>query len=107
MLALSPFVSGLTSPVGFEAPNDGTNRIFIFQQGGAIRIIQNGALLSAPFLDVSSNPGFESGGEKGLLGLAFHPASNASGNFYVAYTLRAGAHAQSVYAELTLSPPNA
>jgi len=107
MLALSPFVSGLTSPVGFEAPNDGTNRIFILQQGGAIRIIQNGALLSAPFLDVSSNPGFESGGEKGLLGLAFHPGFNASGKFYVYYTRRVSGQLQSVFSEFIVSPPNA
>jgi hypothetical protein len=45
MLALSNYVTGLNSPVGFEAPNDGTNRIFILQQGGAIRIVQNGSLL--------------------------------------------------------------
>jgi glucose/arabinose dehydrogenase len=107
MLALSPFVSGLTSLVGFEAPNDGTNRIFILQQGGAIRIIQNGALLSVPFLDVSSNPGFESGGEKGLLGLAFHPGFNASGKFYVYCTRRVSGQLQSVFSEFTVSPPNA
>src|SRR5258706_8519497 len=107
MPALSPFVSGLTSPVGFEVPNDGTNRIFIFQQGGAIRIIQKGTLLSAPFLDVSSNPGFESGGEKGLLGLAFHPGFNASGKFYVYYTRRVSGQLQSVFSEFIVSPPNA
>jgi glucose/arabinose dehydrogenase len=100
-------VSGLTSPVGFEVPNDGTNRIFILQQGGAIRIIQNGVLLTAPFLDVSSNPGFESGGEKGLLGLAFHPGFNASGKFYAYYTRRVSGQLQSVFSEFTVSPPNA
>jgi glucose/arabinose dehydrogenase len=107
MLALSPFVTGLTSPVGFETPNDSTNRIFIPQQGGAIRIIQNGTLLSAPFLDVSSKPGFESGGEKGLLGLAFHPGFNAGGKFYVYYTRRVSGQLQSIFSEFTASPPNA
>jgi glucose/arabinose dehydrogenase len=100
-------MTGLTSPVGFEMSNDGTNRIFILQQGGAIRIIQNGELLSAPFLDVSSNAGFESGGEKGLLGLAFHPGFNASGKFYVYYTRRVSGQLQSVFSEFTVSPPNA
>jgi glucose/arabinose dehydrogenase len=107
MLALSSFVTGLASPVDFEAPNDSTNRIFILQQGGAIRIIQNGALLAAPFLDVSSKAGFESGGEKGLLGLAFHPSFNANGKFYVYYTRRVSGQLQSVLAEYTSSPPNA
>jgi glucose/arabinose dehydrogenase len=106
-LALSPFMTGLTSPDGFEMPNDGTSRIFILQQGGAIRIIQNGALLTAPFLDVSSKTGFESGGEKGLLGLAFHPGFNASGKFYVYYTRRVSGQLQSVFSEFTVSPPNA
>jgi glucose/arabinose dehydrogenase len=99
-------MTGLTSPDGFEMPNDGTNRMFILQQGGAIRIIQNGALLTSPFLDVSSKPGFESGGEKGLLGLAFHPGFNASGKFCVYYTRRVSGQLQSVLSEFTVSPPN-
>src|SRR6184192_4175801 len=69
-LALSAFVSGLASPVGMEVPNDGSGRLFVLEQGGRMRIIQNGALV-APFLDITSK--VESGGEKGLLGLAFHP----------------------------------
>jgi len=40
-LALSAFVSGLASPVGMEVPNDGTGRLFVLEQGGRIRIIQN------------------------------------------------------------------
>jgi glucose/arabinose dehydrogenase len=106
-LALSTFVTGLTSPVGAEVPNDGTNRMFILQQGGAIRIIQNGLLLATPFLDVSTNTGFESGGEKGLLGLAFHPSFNANGKFYLYYTRRISGQLQSVLSEYTVSPPNA
>src|SRR6185312_9129837 len=107
MLALASYVSGLNSPVGFDAPNDGTNRIFILQQGGAIRIIQNGMLSAIPFMDVSSQAGFESGGEKGLLGLSFHPGFKANGKFYIYYTRRNSGQLQSVLSEYTVSPPSA
>ena len=107
MLALASFVAGLNLPVGFDAPNDGTNRIFILQQGGAIRIIQNGVLSATPLIDISSQPGFESGGEKGLLGLSFHPGFKANGKFYVYYTRRNNGQLQSVLSEYTVSPPSA
>ena len=63
-------------------------RLFIVQQGGRIRILQNGRLLAKPFLDVSRL--FSAGGERGLLGLAFHPDYASNGRFYVDYTNRAG-----------------
>jgi glucose/arabinose dehydrogenase len=62
-LALSAFASGLASPTGMEVPNDGTGRLFVLEQGGRIRIIQNGALVATPFLDITFK--VESGGEKG------------------------------------------
>ncbi len=105
-LALSSFVTGLDSPIGFAAPDDGSGRIFILQQGGQIRIIQGGTLLAAPFLDVSANMGFESGGEKGLLGLAFDPNFHANGKFYVYYTRRIAGQLQSVLSAYVVSPPN-
>lgn len=83
-LALEVFVSGFSSPVSFEAPDDGTNRIFILEQGGAIRTIQAGVVLPVPFLDISSQ--IVSGGETGLLGMVCHPNFTASGRFYVDYT---------------------
>lgn len=86
MLALSSFVTGLNAPVGLEAPNDGTGRLFVIEQGGTIRIIQNGSLLSTSFLDITSK--VESGGEKGLLGLAFHPNFSTNRRFFVNYTCR-------------------
>ena len=85
MLGLTSFVTGLNAPIGFEAPNDGTNRIFIIEQPGTIRIIQGSSLIVTPFLDITSK--IESGGEKGLLGLAFHPSFSANGLFYVDYKL--------------------
>ncbi len=101
-LALSDFVSGLVAPVGFETPDDGSNRIFILEQGGRIRIIQGGTLLPTPFLDVTSK--VESGGEEGLLGLAFHPDFSVNRRFYVDYTRRlGGGQLQSVIAEYAVS----
>jgi glucose/arabinose dehydrogenase len=64
------------------------NRLYVVQQSGRIRILDNGRLLRRPFLDISSS--VTSGGERGLLGLAFHPDYAANGRFYVDYTDRNG-----------------
>lgn len=75
--------TGLASPTAMAIAPDG--RIFVAQQGGALRVIRNGALLAQPFLTVSVN----SAGERGLLGVAFDP-NFASNNFvYVYYTTSA------------------
>ncbi len=76
-------VGGLDSPLYLTAPL-GDDRLFIVEQAGTIRIIEDGALLPDPFLDIRGR--VESGGEQGLLGLAFHPAYAANGWFYVNYT---------------------
>ena len=102
MLGLSNFLTGLSAPVGLEPPSDGTNRLFVVEQGGAIRIIQNGSIRATPFLDLTSKA--ESGGEKGLLGLAFHPSFSRNGRFYVNYTRRlSSGQLQSVIAEYMVS----
>jgi len=79
---------GFTSPIGMASPKDGTNRLFIIEQRGKIKIIKNGTLLSTPFLDISSkidnlNIGYS---EKGLLGLTFHPDYKTNGRFFVYYS---------------------
>ncbi len=101
MLALSSFVTGLNVPVGLEAPNDGTGRLFVIEQGGTIRIFQDGSLLSTPFLDITSK--IESGGEKGLLGLALHPNFSSNRRFFVYYTRRVNVQLQSVISEFAAS----
>ena len=100
-LVLQRLVSGLTSPVDFEFPNDGTGRFFIIEQTGKIRIIQGGVLLSSPFLDITNL--LEFGGEKGLLGLAFHPLYAQNGRFFVNYTRRVNGQLQTVIAEYHVS----
>src|SRR5881409_825721 len=103
-LGLSAFVSGVASPVGMEVPNDDSGRLFVLEQGGRIRIIQNGALVATPFLDITSK--VESGGEKGLLGLAFHPSFSSNRRFFVYYTRRLSLQLQSVFSEYAASSSN-
>jgi glucose/arabinose dehydrogenase len=91
-LQLDLVVSGLSEPVALRhAPADA--RLFVVQQGGSIRIIDGGSLVPTPFLNVNAGAGgtapplgFTSSGERGLLGLAFHPNYTANGQFYVYYT---------------------
>lgn len=74
--------SGLNQPLFLTAPA-GDSRQFVVQRTGQIRVIQNGALLPTPFLDISSK--VDLNGERGLLGLAFAPDFATTGNFYVDY----------------------
>jgi len=74
---------GFASPLDLQAPA-GDGRLFVVEQGGRIRIFRSGAILGTPFLDISGR--ISSGGERGLLGLAFHPSYATNGRFYVNYT---------------------
>jgi glucose/arabinose dehydrogenase len=75
--------SGLASPVAIANAGDGTGRLFIVEQGGRIRI-WSGSLAATPFLDIHGS--ILAGGERGLLGLAFHPQYASNGRFFVYYT---------------------
>ncbi|HET7287487.1 MAG TPA: PQQ-dependent sugar dehydrogenase, partial [Pyrinomonadaceae bacterium] len=72
--------SGLSTPTAMALAPDG--RIFVCQQGGALRVIKNGALLSTPFLTVT----VDSAGERGLLGIAFDPNFVSNQLVYIYYT---------------------
>lgn len=100
-LVLTPVVSGLTSPVDLQFPNDGTGRMFVVQQRGSIRIVANGTVASAPFLDITAKVNF--GGEMGLLGLAFHPQFTQNHLFYIHYDRSIAGQIQSVIAEYQVS----
>ena len=79
-IVLQEFASGLSNPVEIKNANDA--RIFAVQQDGYIKIIQpGGAILPVNFLNISTKITF--GGERGLLGLAFHPQYATNGYFYV------------------------
>jgi len=76
---------GLDRPVGMVDAGDGSGRLFILEQTGQIRVWQTGDLLPEPFLDLRGT--VACCGERGLLGLAFHPEFGSNGYFYVNYTL--------------------
>ena len=99
---------GFSAPLDIQQPADSSGRLFVVEQGGRIQIIQsNGMRASTPFLDVTGRTGFTSGGELGLLGLAFHPQYAQNGRFFVNYTRSIGGQLQSVIAEFTASGTNA
>lgn len=81
----APVVDGLTQPVGLTTAGDGSGRLFIIEQPGRIRVVEDGGLRSQPFLDIRDRVG-DSGNEQGLLGLAFHPDYRNNGYFFVNYT---------------------
>jgi len=81
-LRLVPVASGLSSPV--DLTHAGDERLFVVEQSGRIRLIKAGQLVDTPFLDIESR--VRSGGEQGLLGLAFHPDYAQNGRFFVDYT---------------------
>jgi glucose/arabinose dehydrogenase len=87
-LALGSPISGFSSPVGIGHAGDGSNRIFVVEQGGRIRIVKSGILQPSPFLDIAGR--ISTGGERGLLGLAFPQDYARKGYFYVNYTNTAG-----------------
>jgi glucose/arabinose dehydrogenase len=93
--------AGLTSPIGL-ASNGVDCRLFVVEQGGTVRIIRDGVISPTPFLDVSSE--ISAGGERGLLGLAFHPKYAENGKLYVNYTDKNG---DTHIAEFRANPPTA
>ncbi len=86
-LGIQSVVTGMASPVYLAAPA-GDSRLFIVEQGGRIRIVKGGQLLTTPFLDITDL--VQSGGERGLLSVAFHPQYGTNGYFYVYYTDASG-----------------
>ncbi|MEP0805114.1 MAG: PQQ-dependent sugar dehydrogenase, partial [Chloroflexota bacterium] len=84
-ISFQEVVSGLSEPVFVTHAGDASGRLFIVERAGRIRVVRNGSLLPTPFLDIQSIVK-SSGGEQGLLGLAFHPSYETNGKFYVIYT---------------------
>lgn len=83
-VALRPVLAGLSSPVHVTAPRGDARRLFVVEQAGRIRVAVDGVLEAEPYLDVSGR--VLSGGERGLLSLAFDPAFSSNGRLYVNYT---------------------
>lgn len=83
--ALKTIVSEeLSKPLFLTHAGDRSGRLFLVEQNGRIQILNDGNLLREPFLDISSR--LSTGGERGLLGLAFHPNYSKNGRFFLNYS---------------------
>ena len=80
------FVSGITSGRATTMAFAPDGRLFIAEQDGALRVVKNGVMLATPFVTVSTN----ANGERGLLGVAFHPQFTSNGWVYLYYTSASG-----------------
>ncbi len=80
----SVFASGLSSPTAMVVVPDG--RVFVAEQAGTLRVVQNGSVLATPFLSLA----VDSTGERGLLGVALDPNFASNGFVYVYYTVPSG-----------------
>lgn len=89
LVRLQLVANNFASPIGLVSAYDGANRLFVIERGGRIQIIENGARLATPFLDISDRvPELSACEECGLLGLAFPPDFAEAGYFFVNYTTR-------------------
>jgi glucose/arabinose dehydrogenase len=84
-LRLELVADGLSNPIGIAHSGDGSGRLYINEQGGQVRVIEaDGSLRAEPFVDLSDK--LMAGGERGLLGLAFHPQFESNGRLFVHYS---------------------
>jgi glucose/arabinose dehydrogenase len=81
-------VGSFDTPTFVQGPPGDSSRLMVVEQAGRIRVVRGGRVLRAPFLDIRRD--VSSGGERGLLSMAFAPDYTTSGVFYVYYTDRAG-----------------
>jgi len=86
-IRLEPLAERFRSPVYLTSP-PGDARLFVVEQAGRIRVVRNGIAAAQPFLDISER--VRSGGEQGLLSMAFHPDYARNGFFFVNFTDRQG-----------------
>jgi glucose/arabinose dehydrogenase len=95
---LTPAFSNLSfnSPVELKPAGDGSNRLFVLEQRGFVKVFRNEAAVTQAetFLDISTR--VSAGGETGLLGIAFHPNFSTNGQFFVNYTRQSSGQLQSV-----------
>ena len=87
-MKLTKIAAGLKLPVQITHAGDGSGRLFVVEQEGRIRIVRDGIVADAPFLDIANH--VTCCGERGLLNVAFPPTYSIKQHFYVSYTSRAG-----------------
>jgi glucose/arabinose dehydrogenase len=83
VISLVPVIAGLSQPMQFVNAGDGSNRIFIPEKGGTIKVFSKDFGLLGTFLSIT---GIQTGGEQGLLSMCFHPQYKTNGLFFVFYT---------------------
>ena len=83
-IQLEPVLSGLDSPIYVTGARDGSRRLFILERQGRAKVLLPGSAVPSLFLDISDRVG--SAGERGMLGLAFHPLFRDNGRFFVSYS---------------------
>ncbi len=86
-VALVKVVEGLDEPTAIANAGDGSDRLFVVQKEGLVRVVKGSALLPAPFLDVRDLV-TDAGNEQGLLGIAFHPQFAQNGRFFIAFSAK-------------------
>jgi glucose/arabinose dehydrogenase len=99
---LEEVARGLTQPLSITHAGDGSGRLFVAEQRGTVRVLVGDALQREPYLDLTARTAAR--GERGLLGLAFHPSFAANGRLFVHYTDRDGS---TVVSELRAPDPAA
>lgn len=100
-ISLEPFLSTSAQLTYLTDANDGSQRLFLVEKQGRVRIIRDGKILDRPFLDISAL--VESRGtEQGLFSIAFDPDYASNGQLYVNYTAKAG-NGDSVIARYRIS----
>ncbi len=105
-IALQSMVdASLTSPLFVTHAGDGTERLFIVEQPGAIKVLQPGSMTPTLFLRIPSTRVL-SGGERGLLGLAFHPNYASNRRFFVYYTKQQSGDTVIAEYKASVSNPN-
>ncbi|MFW6075410.1 MAG: PQQ-dependent sugar dehydrogenase, partial [Chloroflexota bacterium] len=85
VLGLREVASGFTMPTDIQSPQDGTDRLFVVERTGAIRIIDGGTVREEPFLDLRDKV-ISGVGETGMFSMVFHPRYAENGEFFVYYT---------------------
>lgn len=83
-IVLTKYAGGLSQPTHITHAGDGSGRLFVVEQRGKVRVIKDGVLQTAPFLDITGR--VSCCGEQGLLSVAFPPGYTSKGYFYVDYT---------------------
>jgi len=98
-IRLHSIADGLDSPVTITHARDQSGRLFVVEQAGTVRVIQHDKLQQLPFLDIRSK--VTDGGERGLLGLAFHPGFKSNGRFFLNYTTEEAGQLYTLISEFT------